>query len=853
MASADGLSAPGSATYESDTLVVGDGTWDFTKNTFLLPNLAGLNYDTMRYNGMGNRFATVEQYHQLITGHGVLAAITFLFIIPAAVMYARFRPFGSPILFHAYLQIIAVFLSTAVFILGWFAVGPRRSLTNPHHGIGVAIYTMILVQFIGGRMVKNIRTKSFRLMLHRWLGRAVAILGIVQIPLGLTLYGSPLFTFILYAVWMTILFLIYFILSWRHEGERNRDDLMIHGGRSEGGITASEPRSGHGMGWLGPLAAGAGILALLRGRRNREPEQSQSGTGSQPSRRARPEVIPSHGGSASYLEDEKVSDRTDRREGGIMNWLLGLAGLVGAGSLVKGTRDRRERRRYDDEEYSAVATDTPSRFSRPTGSRTYRKPVTDQYTESEFSDDRTDPRAGQRPHTPLLSGTGNPAATTLLSGTEPVTPRPLHGRAKRNSRDPTDYTDYTDYSSYVSPSRRPADGESRGEESQAGGGILAALGLGWLTKKAKDRREKQAEDEKRRLEDERRDGQHGSRYTGDGYGTPTKPARRRPPPSSAPTATSFTVDSVSSMVEARPRRAGVGGPAMPPLEARGAVPPAAVPMPSSHGHSRSRSRSRSDAVTDPATMPPMPPDPHGLLHTLHSESGTESYASTGGGMHDRYSSRYRGESERTAAAVPAAASTAGLTIEEEEERRRRDRSQVSSQPVSVKVRYHDDRDRNITLRRLTEEEAAATTRRDHHRRSHSVSSLSDSEAPSRRYRRDSSSHRTADEAAAERLVGEPLSPPSPPTPAPPGGRRAGKDSAYYSGQPGPSGAAPMADPTISTITTSPESHGGWSGLSPTPSGPAGVAGSTAPSAADRRRRRRLERRDTRPGNTVDYS
>ena len=51
MASADGLSAPGSATYESDTLVVGDGTWDFTKNTFLLPNLVGLNFDTMRYNG----------------------------------------------------------------------------------------------------------------------------------------------------------------------------------------------------------------------------------------------------------------------------------------------------------------------------------------------------------------------------------------------------------------------------------------------------------------------------------------------------------------------------------------------------------------------------------------------------------------------------------------------------------------------------------------------------------------------------------------------------------------------------------------------------------------------------------
>jgi hypothetical protein len=51
MAPADTLSPPGSASYSSDTMVVGDGTWDFTRNSFLLPNLVGLNFDTMRYNG----------------------------------------------------------------------------------------------------------------------------------------------------------------------------------------------------------------------------------------------------------------------------------------------------------------------------------------------------------------------------------------------------------------------------------------------------------------------------------------------------------------------------------------------------------------------------------------------------------------------------------------------------------------------------------------------------------------------------------------------------------------------------------------------------------------------------------
>ena len=49
--SADKLSPPGSATYNSPTMYVGDGTWDQTSNTFLLPNLQGLNFATMQLNG----------------------------------------------------------------------------------------------------------------------------------------------------------------------------------------------------------------------------------------------------------------------------------------------------------------------------------------------------------------------------------------------------------------------------------------------------------------------------------------------------------------------------------------------------------------------------------------------------------------------------------------------------------------------------------------------------------------------------------------------------------------------------------------------------------------------------------
>jgi hypothetical protein len=46
----DDTSAPGSSVYDSSTMFVGDGTWDSTKNTFLLPNLQGLNFATMQLN-----------------------------------------------------------------------------------------------------------------------------------------------------------------------------------------------------------------------------------------------------------------------------------------------------------------------------------------------------------------------------------------------------------------------------------------------------------------------------------------------------------------------------------------------------------------------------------------------------------------------------------------------------------------------------------------------------------------------------------------------------------------------------------------------------------------------------------
>ena len=107
--------------------------------------------------GMGNRFAGLPQYHNLIRAHGIIAALVFLFIVPASILIPRFyhrRPRWA-VRVHIWLQIITVLLTTVVFIVGWFAVGPNRSLSNPHHSIGLTIYVVVLFQAMAGWFVHS--------------------------------------------------------------------------------------------------------------------------------------------------------------------------------------------------------------------------------------------------------------------------------------------------------------------------------------------------------------------------------------------------------------------------------------------------------------------------------------------------------------------------------------------------------------------------------------------------------------------------------------------------------------------------------------------------------------------------
>ncbi|KAL7786755.1 hypothetical protein V8C37DRAFT_391606 [Trichoderma ceciliae] len=876
----DQLSSPGSVSYDSNTMVVGDGTWDFTKNTFLLPNLQGTDFDTMRYNGMGNRFSTVHQYHTIILAHAVMAIMVFLFLVPLSVMLARFysREPGYAIRYHAQLHVFSCLLLVAAFILPFFAVGPKRALSNPHHGIGVAIFVLFIVQLVGGRLIRHIdKIRSLRVTLHQWLGRAVALLGIVQIPLGLTLYGSPKVLFILYAVWMSFLLAVYFVLNYRAEGRR---EVYASGARSEAGdtrITESEYLSDHRdnghskLKWLGPLAAAAGLFALTRGRKKDDDDDRSRVRSRSPSmtRSRGPTVISSR---PSYFS-EKYSDLPAQRSGagGLLKVLGGAAAVFGAGKLFSNYMDRRDRR---DEEYSAVSTETPRRNRSERGT-----------TISEFNSEYTDDVS-------TIPPSRAPAPTQAASafGGRDSGRRPSPRRSYVRSNPPRrDVYDDSEYSSYVSPSRRAPDGSSGG-----GGfakGVLATLGVGWIAKKFADRRARKEEDDRFREEEEMRSGtQFSSRYSNTEYQSPIRRDSRRPPqrPSTV-TGTEYS-DSTDSTFDTQTELSAL--PQKVPQSAAVRVPPSTSALiPGEPPQSRRGER---------LSMPAMPGDPHGILH---SEAGGSDLTSVVDRSQGRNPSRRQKDSEK--AAAEAAARASNLAAET-----RKHVGSSTSHPVGVKLRVHDDKDRNVTLRRLTEEETLAQRGR-----TNSQSSLSALESPTknRRYRRDDSQRRA--ESAAEnrvekraenrvenraetraenraetsrvesRVQGEAsrVGPISPPNPSLAKGRR-GKDSAYYSGQPGgqPSQSGPsthLAPPHLSLPTatvSSIGSHGTWSGMSIGPSGPPTEVPTEVPtappnappaeakedkgneSAADNRRRRRAERRrasSSRPSgtdNTYDY-
>ncbi|KAF8429056.1 hypothetical protein EV426DRAFT_672849, partial [Tirmania nivea] len=233
-----------------------DGQWNPRVNAYILPPLIGLPFHEMVKNGEGLRHAGIPKYYPLIVTHAVFMSLPFLFLIPAAIFSARFKKHENPrkaIQLHFILNTVSAVFLTIGFLAGWFAVNKGEWGGNPHHIIGTTVYGGVLVQGVFGVFLKARETNKlrklgqvgFKSMLHMWFGRALWLLGLAQIPLGLYLYGSPLVFFIIYSALTFLLFLIYFIFEYV-SNRRTTKYQMAPGHPPVGSVRGGEGRTSDG-------------------------------------------------------------------------------------------------------------------------------------------------------------------------------------------------------------------------------------------------------------------------------------------------------------------------------------------------------------------------------------------------------------------------------------------------------------------------------------------------------------------------------------------------------------------------------------------------------------------------------
>ena len=580
--------------------------------------------------------------------------------------------------------------------------------------------------------------------MHQWIGRVVLLLGIAQIPLGLTLYGSPKVLFILFAVWAFLLLIVYFVLSYRNQPEMGFDDNTTYITDRTASTRSRRSRGGRGLGALATAgAAGAGLAALSS--RNRAHSHSRSRSrrrgdettmlSSRPDSRSR---VTESRFTESYLSDEKYNDR-----GKGSTWrdrFLGAGAAAGGIFAFKSLFGKKNKRAPTE-----TSTGSDVSYGRPLGQSEVTQTDLSRLEEGRAPDSPARNQDWRRVEEREAAQAAAMGASPLRTAHHPVRSGPSIDSF--DSR--TSFNDHHD--------SRPLR-----EESSYGvkDGIMTLGAIGFLKhtwNKRRNRKEDARVEELRRqdLEEEKmaRANSGRRRFTGDG----APPMRRH----NGPPSTIYSETEISGMT---------------PSVARPNVAP--PPVTSSAGPS----------VLRPAD------------NTVLSDSGSEAYISPGGRSHRRH----RNSAGAAALAGGAAAASSGSPSRR---RNSRDES-VASPPVSVKVKMHNDGRHVTLRRLNEEEAAAErdARRRERQRRTRNGSMSSLSQFDGDRWRRTEALEAAQAQEMAQAAppttlpsgtplqMPEPYIPPPPPGP-PPNFNSPAQRPPTHIAQPLPP-SVPAADPSI---------------------------------------------------------
>lgn len=142
--------------------------------------------------------------------HGLAACVAFVVFMPLGVIFLRIFP--SSVRWHWVNQTLASILAIVGILFGFYLstmYTKSESFNSAHQIIGIIVLVSVLVQWFIGfwhhRLYKLFQRSTYYGVGHRYFGRAVIILAIVNGGIGLSWSSAPTKTVVAYSIIVAVL------------------------------------------------------------------------------------------------------------------------------------------------------------------------------------------------------------------------------------------------------------------------------------------------------------------------------------------------------------------------------------------------------------------------------------------------------------------------------------------------------------------------------------------------------------------------------------------------------------------------------------------------------------------------
>ncbi|OOQ88811.1 cellobiose dehydrogenase [Penicillium brasilianum] len=165
-------------------------------------------------------------FNQKKTAHAVMMIIAFVIMFPCFALTMQIFPSSRTATVHGLLQLLTLIVALVGLGLGVSMAKELNLLTNHHPIIGlVVVSSLTLFQPIMGllqhRFYRKTRSKGIFAYVHRWFGRTMIVLGIINAGLGLQLARGPKGAIIAYSVVAGVMGLFYCaVVVWVQWGRK---------------------------------------------------------------------------------------------------------------------------------------------------------------------------------------------------------------------------------------------------------------------------------------------------------------------------------------------------------------------------------------------------------------------------------------------------------------------------------------------------------------------------------------------------------------------------------------------------------------------------------------------------------